>query len=112
LPVVVLQLVGATDTHRPHALRRFDQPQAQVVAAPQKLPYTHAELLRAFRRFADRGAPAGCISPETLERALVRPARRGERGFVHVCLPRIACHSALLHLPAEQRTTRHLVICS
>lgn len=41
------------------------------MAAPQKLPYARAEVLQAFRRFADKGAPTGCISPEALEKALV-----------------------------------------
>ncbi|KIZ01961.1 Calmodulin-like protein 3 [Monoraphidium neglectum] len=43
----------------------------QVVAAPQQKPaYMQGELVHAFRRFADRSVPAGCIAPETLERAL------------------------------------------
>ncbi len=41
------------------------------MAKPQQVPYTKADLVRAFRLFADRGAPPGCIAPETLEQALV-----------------------------------------
>lgn len=37
----------------------------------QRLPYTRTDLLRAFRMFADPGAPSGCISPAALEKALV-----------------------------------------
>ncbi|GFR47032.1 hypothetical protein Agub_g8717 [Astrephomene gubernaculifera] len=42
----------------------------QVMAKPQDLPYKKADVLRAFRLFADKDAPPGCISPEALERAL------------------------------------------
>ncbi|PNW82633.1 hypothetical protein CHLRE_06g287100v5 [Chlamydomonas reinhardtii] len=44
----------------------------QVMAKPQDLPYKKADVMRAFRLFADRDAPQGCISPEALERALVQ----------------------------------------
>ncbi|KAG2447873.1 hypothetical protein HYH02_007329 [Chlamydomonas schloesseri] len=44
----------------------------QVMAKPQDLPYKKADVMRAFRLFADRDAPLGCISPEALERALVQ----------------------------------------
>jgi calmodulin len=43
----------------------------QVVSKPQNLPYSRADLLRSFRMFAEPAAPQGCISPETLEKALV-----------------------------------------
>lgn len=57
----------------------------QVVAAPQRPPYSQAELLRAFRRFADKGAPPGCIAPETLEKALVR-ARAAAARLLLACM--------------------------
>ncbi|GLC38191.1 hypothetical protein PLESTB_001089500 [Pleodorina starrii] len=44
----------------------------QVMAKPQDLPYKRADVMRAFRLFADRDAPPGCISPEALERALIQ----------------------------------------
>jgi hypothetical protein len=43
----------------------------QVASKKQQLPYSKADVLRSFRMFADRGAPPGCIVPETLEAALV-----------------------------------------
>ncbi|KAI8469077.1 MAG: hypothetical protein J3K34DRAFT_425004 [Monoraphidium minutum] len=44
----------------------------QMVAAPQPLPFSRADALRAFRQFTNgRDAPPGCISPEALERALL-----------------------------------------
>lgn len=43
----------------------------QVASKQQQLPYSKADVLRSFRMFADRGAPPGCIVPETLEAALV-----------------------------------------
>ena len=57
-------------------------PPPQVMAKPQDLPYKKADVMRAFRLFADRDAPQGCISPEALERALVgagASARRAGR---------------------------------
>lgn len=47
----------------------------QVMAKPQDLPYKKKDVLRAFRLFSEQDAPAGCISPEQLERVLV-----GDRG--------------------------------
>ncbi|GIL62118.1 hypothetical protein Vafri_16396 [Volvox africanus] len=44
----------------------------QVMAKPQDLPYKKSDVMRAFRLFADRDAPPGCISPEALERALIQ----------------------------------------
>jgi hypothetical protein len=38
---------------------------------PQQLPYKKSDLFRAFKMFADKDAPSGCISPDSLERALV-----------------------------------------
>lgn len=43
-----------------------------VMAKPQDLPYKKADVLRAFRMFVDRDAPTGQISPEALEKALVK----------------------------------------
>jgi hypothetical protein len=44
---------------------------AQVVGTKRELAFSRAELMSAFRRFAGRGAPPGCIAPEALEKALV-----------------------------------------
>lgn len=44
----------------------------EVMARPQQVPYKRADVARAFRMFADKDAPAGCISPEALEKALVK----------------------------------------
>ncbi|WIA11496.1 hypothetical protein OEZ85_011609 [Tetradesmus obliquus] len=44
----------------------------QVASKKQQLPYSKADVLRSFRMFADRGAPPGCIVPETLEAALLK----------------------------------------
>eukprot|EP00877_Chromochloris_zofingiensis_P008283 jgi/Chrzof1/3708/Cz13g06020.t1 len=55
----------------------------QVVAKPQQLPYSRADLLRSFRLFADVGSPAGCIAPETLEKALVGTTTHGSQTVVH-----------------------------
>lgn len=41
------------------------------MAKPQDLPYKKKDVLRAFRLFSEQDAPAGCISPEQLERVLV-----------------------------------------
>lgn len=43
----------------------------EVMARPQQLPYTKADVMRAFRMFADDDAPQGCISPEKLETSLI-----------------------------------------
>ncbi|WIA31580.1 hypothetical protein OEZ86_002468 [Tetradesmus obliquus] len=43
-----------------------------VASKKQQLPYSKADVLRSFRVFADRGAPPGCIVPETLEAALLK----------------------------------------
>lgn len=47
----------------------------EVMARPQQLPYSKADVIRAFRMFADEDAPAGCISPEKLEAALIKYAK-------------------------------------
>lgn len=43
----------------------------QVMAKPQQMPYSKADLLRSFKMFAEKDAPHGCISPEALEQALL-----------------------------------------
>ncbi len=59
-------------------------PPLQVMTRKQRLPYTRTDLLRAFRMFADPGAPSGCISPAALEKALVGVL--GIVAFRHCCM--------------------------
>eukprot|EP00798_Chlamydomonas_sp_ICE-L_P015905 gene15905-22038_t len=44
----------------------------QVMARPQELPYTREDVTRAFRMFADPKDPNGMITPEVLEKALIK----------------------------------------
>ncbi len=73
----------------------------------QRLPYTRTDLLRAFRMFADPGAPSGCISPAALEKALV-----GVLGTAccdkHACMQR--CHIFPGLLGTSSPEEGHLVL--
>ncbi|MEW5307084.1 MAG: hypothetical protein WDW38_002156 [Sanguina aurantia] len=44
----------------------------KVMSKPVDVPYTKADVLRAFKIFADEGAPPGCISADTLEKAVLK----------------------------------------
>jgi calmodulin len=57
----------------------------QVVSKPQQLPYSKADLLRAFRMFSETDAPRGCIGPEALEKALVSGGPTKSSGCGHAC---------------------------
>lgn len=46
------------------------------MSKPVDVPYTKADVLRAFKIFADEGAPPGCISADTLEKAVVSAGLR------------------------------------
>ena len=67
----------------------------QVMARPQEVPYKKADVACAFRMFADKDAPPGCISPEQLEKALVRAWAGGGRGGLGVGLEVVALGSEL-----------------
>lgn len=65
---------------------------AQVMSKPVDVPYTKADVLRAFKIFADEGAPPGCISADTLEKAVVS-AGLGVRHHLASHLLKQACVS-------------------
>lgn len=44
----------------------------QVMARPQDLPYTRADVMRSFKMFVDPKDPEGMITPEVLEKALLK----------------------------------------
>ncbi|KXZ46730.1 hypothetical protein GPECTOR_41g695 [Gonium pectorale] len=56
--------------------------EAMVMAKPANLPYNREDVMRAFRMFAEKDAPAGCISPEALERALVNSLEVSQEGYI------------------------------
>lgn len=62
------------------------------MSKPVDVPYTKADVLRAFKIFADEGAPPGCISADTLEKAVVS-AGLGFRHHLASHLLKLACVS-------------------
>jgi hypothetical protein len=83
----------------------------QVASKKQQLPYSKADVLRSFRMFADRGAPPGCIVPETLEAALVSVQRapRMQLPLAAVCVAPCPLRTAqVMRLFVLQITVLHV----
>lgn len=81
---------------RTQTLTHACAPPAQMLAGgTSKRDYSQKDLTRAFRVFADRGLPPGCILAKTLEDTLLTycadlarggaPAARGVRACVRTC---------------------------